>query len=178
LVDLGTEFGVEVKAAGMHAEVFTGKAAVKLPEQASEDSGKGLTKEMAVAVASGSHFVHEDVPHPLAFVRKDAMDARVLAGSGPYGTWKAFSQALSMDSHLVAYYPFDAESAATGKLINRAAATAGKFDGEVQGATWEPGRFAEKSALHFDGSTSRVAVKIDGQYRKMTLATWVDIHQY
>jgi hypothetical protein len=91
----------------------------------------------------------------------------------PFARWQKFSDQLRKDPTLLAYYTFDNKDKSPQRLLNRAAATAGKSDGILENVTWDDGRFPGKQSLHFNGDESHAMVDIPQQSSQLTLAAWV-----
>jgi hypothetical protein len=112
----------------------------------------------------------------LEFVRSDEMAARVKASGGTaYDRWRAFGYAIRRDPALVAYYTFERDTGRPNVLANTAPAAASGGDGTIEGAQWADGRFASKTALHFQNPNDRVKVNIPGRLRSVTLWAWVKV---
>jgi hypothetical protein len=179
IVDLGTEVGINVAADQQtHVEVFKGRAEVDATDASggTPRDSRVLQSSMAVNVPATSGMIETVEPQPLVFVRQEQLVDRTNSGSGVSGPWQAFSHQLREDPSLIAYYTFDNGNESPLQLKNRAAATAGKFDGIIDQAAWDMGRFEGKQGLRFDGTNSQVALNIDGSFKQLTMATWVYIH--
>lgn len=124
----------------------------------------------------------------VAFVRADEFECNLRAAAGSaYDRWLAYSYQLRRDPALVAYYTFDNREEARDRLINRAGATQGEFDGllgidgqSITAPQWTEGRFPQKQALRFGvvGQELARAVQVDGLGGRrfgedLTLAVWV-----
>jgi hypothetical protein len=162
LIDLGTEFGVEVDDGGeTRVEVFRGKVKAAPPEsdQANRASSqpaassqptappaaKFETRELVAGeagrVAPGEAAVAEAKPAPLSFVRDDEFEANVAAESGStYHRWLAYTYRLRRDPALAAYYTFEKPAEAPSSA---------PADADAARADRVPNR-AERSAGEFD----------------------------
>ena len=177
--DLGTEFGVFVDGdSRTHAEVFTGKVQVNIDDGKRTLATRVLQADDAVEIADGAITMQPVNLQPLAFLRPEqfASIART-SGNLPYARWAAYSSALRQEKDVLAYYTFDNEAKSPTKLLNEAAATAGKADGTLDGATWDDGRFAAKRSLRFDGK-SRVHINIPESTKPLTVAAWVNFESF
>jgi len=188
LVDLGTQFGVEVQADRQtHVEVFQGRvrAAAMVPQDRAPVN-RVLEVQQAAEIAMGSAVIQAGEPRPLAFTRPAELAAQAKAvADGALARWQAASAALRLDPSLVTYYTFDNQ--AQGRLLNCAPATAGQFDGVLgmngdpaRQPVWTTGRWPGKGALNFVGAQktcvlipqSRSMVPTGG----LTLAVWYKPH--
>src|SRR5262249_2477120 len=101
---------------------------------------------------------------PLSFVRAEEFNAQAGAKTGSvYDRWLAYSYRLRRSADVVAYYTFEAgkKEKNPDRFANGSAAGAA-VGGTVAGkdaakATWVPGRFPEKQALHFGGNGGGVS---------------------
>jgi hypothetical protein len=174
LTDLGTEFGVEVDGQKLtHLEVFKGRVRASIAANATTTS-RVLTASQAVDIPASATAIRPATPQPMAFVRQPQFAAlqEPRAGESPdFTRWRAFSDQIRHDPGTVAYYTFDNQT----QLLNRADATAGEYEGQIENASWTQGRFPGKAALDFNGKNSRVKVNIPQSLPRMTLAYWVDV---
>ncbi len=188
VIDLGTEFGIDVDRAGMaHVEVFTGEVALSTPFKDRDASAHAVKAGGAVTVNAQGQ-VNPTTATPFAFVRRDELDAHQLARDGSaYHRWLLASYELSRRDDLLAYYPFDAESRRQDTLLNRAGRTADRLHGRlgdgVDPATrpqWDAGRFPNKAALLFDPDhLQRVIVSHDPVFtntRQLTIFYWIRVY--
>jgi hypothetical protein len=182
VTDLGTTFGVTAFA-NKESTVQVLKGSVQA--QLFSDDGKQkeqvvLTEDHAVALNPAIGTLASIPAEPDAY----ATDIRHLPPppEAPYARWQKFSDQLRKDPSLLAYYTFDNKDQAPDKLLNRAAATAGKYDGQIENAKWDDGRFPGKPALRFNGDDSRVKINIPEPQGQLTMAMWVRIdslsHKY
>lgn len=183
IVDLGTEFGVEVQATGqVNTHVFEGEVVLKpgssrvlatpLPLQAGEAAEIGARGGISTLVADESSFVR---PAVYAILR----DSEDLAAA----RWLAYSQKLRQDEDLLAYYSFDRNSLINGKAINLAAATRGRFDATlgdgrvISVPAQATDRFGHDSqALSFDRHNAQAIYVSDwpevGELEALTVSCW------
>jgi hypothetical protein len=186
VVDLGTEFGVQVESEGTtHFHVFDGSVAVSLAEASDSQrapptvlhAGEGMRVEL-----SGS--TERIVSNDEMFVR-----VRDIGIREDFRRWRAYSRKLAQDPSLVAYYTFEIPSASFQRssfhrLSNTAALTRGRFDGRLGDGVhpdtaphWTSGRWKGKGALSFN-KFRKQRVVVDDWHRQtldkaMTFAAWV-----
>ncbi len=171
LVDLGTEFGVQVDSARGDAEVHVFEGEVEAhPEQGkmvSLTQGMGLKKE-------GSAYVPVDAT-PGNFASID--DLKELAGNMArkrYVQWSDWSKQASRDPRVVACYLFH-HWQEWDRLVNNEAGELKSRNGGAVGARWTQGRWPMKDALEFKRPGDRVRMKLDGEYDALTMACWVKV---
>ncbi|MEM9017542.1 MAG: LamG-like jellyroll fold domain-containing protein, partial [Verrucomicrobiota bacterium] len=172
IVDLGTEFGFEVRDGRGRVEVFDGEIAMRHrggAERFVEGGGAfdlpASSAETATA-AGGGHF-----PDPLAF-DAGAKAARVA----DFKRWQSHRDRLAADAELIAYYTFERENPLVTDLAHRTGPLAGEHDGAVVLAQEVDGRWPGlKSALEFRRPGARVRVSVPGEFSAFTFAAWVRI---
>ncbi|PAY19687.1 hypothetical protein CKO51_09755 [Rhodopirellula sp. SM50] len=175
IIDLGTEFAVEVGDDEARVEVIDGE--VKL-RGGRHDGDHLVTGEREWLKGSQSRPDAFKGLSTLSDVQRRREDAQIQQFEG----WKTYSQQLRTDDRLIAYYPI-AESDAERVIPNRAS-SGPELDGILVGpVTRADGRFgAASTALEFDRPGSRVRTRIDGAFDAFTFACWVRIdsleHRY
>ena len=174
IVDLGTEFGVEVGAGG-NAEVHVLDGEVKV-ENAS-DPGSLLSAGEALAFsATGTRTIPADASQ---FVGPDHLDERALeAMTRRELAWRASMDKLRKDPALMALYTFEETKGWGRTLHNSAPGSAPATAGAVVGCEWTEGRWPGKSALAFANSSHRVRIDVPGSYESLTLGTWVRVDSF
>ncbi len=171
LVDLGTEFGMEVKAGGVSkVEVFDGEVELyppgvpHAPQQARRLlGGSGLSWTIA---GEPTPVVSE----PSGFSSFEQVRLKSQAQSRQrYAAWQAWNQCLTKDPRIAVRYDFETRG---DTLFDSGAAAA---HGTVIGCAWTSGRWGDKGALEFKRPSDRVRVDIPGIYDKMTLTAWIRV---
>lgn len=175
IVDLGTEFAVEVGADVARVEVIDGEIELR----GGRHDGDHL-------VTGQRQLLHGSDLNPDSFsglsTIADVHRRREDAQTQQFDRWKQDSLRLRTDDRLIAYYPI-AESRFDRVLQNQAP-TGHDRDGTLVGSVGKgEGRFGPMStALEFDRPGSRVRTRIDGQFHAFTFACWARIdsleHRY
>ncbi|WP_231691155.1 LamG-like jellyroll fold domain-containing protein [Aureliella helgolandensis] len=167
IVDLGTEFALEVRAENARVEVIDGEVEIR----GGEHNGNHLL------TGQRQWLIGTETPESLnGLSTLDELRIRQEnAASERFDTWQALSQKLRQDERLVAYFPI-AENLAQ-RFVRNAAGTGdildGKLVGPVERAT---GRFGPKSTgLAFGHPGARVRTRIDREFKAFTFACWVRI---
>jgi len=171
IVDLGTEFGLEVRGGKSRVEVIDGEISFKHrngPERI-------VKKGDAWNLPSGA--VEEPATEGgVSF--PDSGDFDVLARSRrrqDFERWLAHRDSLSRDPRVIAYYTFD-RPAPTAVIASVAEPRNTELDGAVVLAETTSGRWpGMKQALEFRRPGSRVRVRIPGEFGAFTFAAWVRI---
>lgn len=173
LVDLGTEFGVEVDRAttGSRVQVFSGEveAHPHAAAQVNLTEGQGLEQRGStvaqVDAVSADAFLSGDRMRELGRARADARFER----------WESFSRDQRGDPRLLAYYVLQRDESVDRLVRNLAEPGDGLRDGGAVGATWTEGRWPRKDALEFKRPGDRVRLDLGGTYTALTFASWVRI---
>lgn len=183
IVDLGTEFGVEVQDTGqVNTHVFEGE--VLLTPRSSTTQTTPFTLQAGEAAEVGARGgIHLLASDESSFVRPAVYaalrDAKDLAAA----RWLAYTKQVREDKDLLAYYSFDQSALVNGKAANLAEQTRGRFDAtlgdgralSVPAPT--PDRFGQENrALSFDRLNAQALYVPDwhevGELEAMTVSCW------
>lgn len=175
IIDLGTEFALDVGPKNIRVEVVDGEVKLRGGEHDGDHlvTGEGLS---LMGTDAG-----QDSLKDLSTIG-DVRRRREGEQRKRFDQWKTYSQKLRSDKRLIAYYPI-AESEA-GRFVPNRATTGRELDGALVGLVKRAdGRFGPESAgLEFDRPGSRVRARIDGEFEAFTFACWVKIdsleHRY
>lgn len=168
IVDLGTEFALEVGSDNARVEVIDGEVELR----GGAHDGDHLT-------TGQREWLKETLSRPEAFrglsTGSDLQRRREAAEAERFGEWKDHSRELRNDDRLIAYYPI-AESQVQRSVPNLAS-TGSDLDGTLVGPVDRTsGRFGGESVgLEFDRPGSRVRTRIDGEFTAFTFACWARI---
>jgi len=167
IVDLGTEFALEVEAENARVEVIDGEVEIRGGEH---DGNHLLTGQRQWLKGT-------DMPESVDGLSTldDLNLRRENAASERFAAWQAHSQELRQDERLIAYFPIAATSA--DRVVRNDAGTGKGLDGKLVGPVEHAaGRFGPKSSgLKFGRPGSRVRTRIDGKFQAFTFACWVRI---
>jgi hypothetical protein len=204
LVDLGTEFGVDVPGGGdrdgraPEVHVFDGRVRL-LPAEAAADAGDAPTRELTtgqgVRLPAGGDAEGKTFPaEPARFVSAEQLSARGRTDSaGRLRAWAESVETLRRDPALVVCHGFEPGPEWDRRLRNRASsadggpgaasgAMSGAGDGVIVGARPAEGRWPGKGALDFKRVSDRVRLDVPGEFRSVTLSAWVRVdaveHRY
>jgi hypothetical protein len=175
IVDLGTEFALDVGAENAHVEVIDGE--VELRGGVHDGSLLTTGQKRWLRGAAGG----DDSLTGLSTIG-DVRRRRDTAQAARFAQWKMHSQQLRTDDRLIAYYPI--LESQSGRQVPNQSATGSERDGQTVGLVNRvTGRFGAKtSGFEFDRPGSRVRVRIDGEFQAFTFACWVKIdsleHRY
>lgn len=169
LVDLGTEFAVDVSNDGQSdVHVFDGEVELYRP------NGKREAFDMQVLLGgnamewSTTGTQTSITPRPEAFVSFDDVRAREQAASQQrFASWQKWNASLRGDPRITARYDFES---AGSSLIDTGTAQA---NGTIVGCEWAAGRWPDKRALEFKRPGDRVRIDIPGKFDSLTVSAWV-----
>ncbi|WP_372716681.1 LamG-like jellyroll fold domain-containing protein [Novipirellula sp.] len=178
VVDLGTEFAVDVTDDRSSVQVVDGE--VELRPQgmtAVADSLRLLEGESVELMSDGqvsqTQTADLNLVGPVAFQKELAQSQ-----SNRLQQWQAASERLRTDPRLIAHYQVDPSAEWSRQLVNLAA---GRRDVASDGAVVAAQRATDRwgrsgGALDFSRTGSRVRLDVPGSYRGLTLYCWVKIN--
>ena len=169
IVDLGTEFGLDVNAGSAEVHVFKGEVEVHSPATAMQELKEG----QALSFADASTPMAAD---PAGFATLGELDARTADSQrSEFERWMGRSQLLNQDPSLRLRFDFQ-ESAGARVLTNGAVNGRQIADGSIVGAGWTQGRWPGKGALEFRNVSDRVRLSVPGEIQSLTLAAWIRVN--
>jgi len=172
LIDLGTEFGMEVDQLGQtDVHVFTGQVEYQKPVAAPGQAPRQINAGNAL------HFDPSGAATPIpasadAFVSNDEVERRAAdEAENRYRRWQAASTERLRDDRLLLHFGF--EDHLHGRTLQGEPA-AGR-DGAIVGCSWASGRWPQKGALEFKSPADRVRFRLNASCDSLTLMTWLRI---
>lgn len=169
LVDLGTEFGLDVSNANAEVHVFKGEVEFH-PSSAGMES---LKEGQAMAFAPAPTAL---AANSAAFSSLSQMDERAAASQrSQFERWQAESTERNLDPHLRLRFDFQ-DNEESRSLRNRAANGASIADGSIVGGAWTEGRWPGKQALEFRNVSDRVRLKVPDEVQSLTMSVWVRVN--
>ena len=168
IVDLGTEFGLNLDGAQPELHVFKGE--VELHQQQKE---KQLFIEgQAVGLEASRKFA----ANVAGFSFSRDLESKVQNSEREdFQRWQDLGNEWNADPALRLRLDFQ-DATGSRLLRNRASHGMDLSPGAIVGCTWIPGRWAGKQALQFRSVSDRVRLNIPGEYRELTFSTWVQLH--
>lgn len=169
IVDLGTEFGLDVSDANAEVHVFKGEVELHRTAAATQSLKEG----QALAFAAMSKPLEANAA---AFASLTDLDQRTAASMRSlFEKWQVQSVDRNLDPGLRVRFDFQ-DSDESRSLRNHAANGAGIADGSIVGAAWTEGRWPGKRALEFRNVSDRVRLAIPGGTKALTLSVWVRVN--
>lgn len=177
IIDLGTEFGLQVRDGEGHVEVFDGEIALTHRD---EDE-KLLTKGGALRLAQDGPS-SESTSGQIAYPDSNHLGSLTQRRLTSFQNWKTHRATLADDPRLLGYYTFEQEIN-VGLLPNLISPTDANSNGAIILAEPVDGRWPGlKPALEFRRPGARVRVNIPGKFPAFTFMAWVRVdslsHQY
>ncbi|QEG00726.1 FecR protein [Stieleria maiorica] len=179
VIDLGTEFAVEVDEMRSSVKVVDGEVELRPSDSGTRRLRVGEGVELA---ANGT--VTRESADDISLVGPAAFqDALARRQSSHFRQWQLATEMLRNDPRLMAHYLVDPDQGWSRQLVNRAS-SAGRVngtviagDGAVVAATRTQDRWGrDGGALDFSRMGSRVRVVVPGEHRGLTLMCWVKIN--
>ena len=169
LVDLGTEFGIDVSDRGTsEVQVFDGEVEIYAPDgRRSPESLQRLLGGSGLSWTANGE-TGKISPRQEAFPSFEEVEKRSRdALQNRHRRWQEWSQRLADDSRVVAYYDFEGEG---DRLLDRSRSPS---HGTIVGSERTHGRWPGKGALEFKRPGDRVRIDIPGEFDQLTFATWL-----
>ncbi|MEM7785201.1 MAG: LamG-like jellyroll fold domain-containing protein [Planctomycetota bacterium] len=174
VIDLGTEFGLEVSKEGSEVQVFDGEVEIH-SHSGFDDSIKKVFGGEAVKGQRGSELTSAKLT-PEAFTSIETLELELLSQQTQrFQRWKKFSDQLRKDSRLVSYYAFESEEMNQRILKSSIDPNDKELNGAIVGADLVAGRWMQKGALEFKHPGDRIRIHVDGQFDNLTFFAWVRI---
>ncbi len=176
LVDLGTEFGMDVADDGSASvHVFDGK--VELYESCMERSAetrREFTESESASDSADGEIVQSN-RNTIDFVSSTELhQLSSKRNSERLQQWKADRQSLISDPQVVLHCSFEKEPT-SGRLLRNHSSKSERLDGAIIGCRWTDGRWLRKDALGFKHPGDRVRLQIPGDFDSLTYSAWVRI---
>ena len=171
VVDLGTNFAIDATGAQKKIQVFEGEVELN----SAKLSKHSITTGKSVSLDKDGNAVTSDT------ISHDFMGLNELKGIRDkqdleaYSNWLTYSNMMSNDPRLLAYYNFT-QTDFHRRVLKNNTAHGKERSGAIVGADQEEGRWPSKSALSFKQPGDRVRIHIPGEYKSLTFLCWVKIY--
>lgn len=175
IVDLGTEFALDVGFENTRVEVLDGDVELRGGNHDGQHLTTGQRRLLAGSAGPLNPIEGLSTIGELIRQRDDAESER-------FEEWKKSTEQFRQDDRLIAYYPIASNSGR--RVVRNMASAEDNRDGHPVGAVeWTNGRFGPASTgLEFDRPGARVRTRIDGEFQAFTFACWAKIdsleHRY
>ena len=169
IVDLGTEFGLNVSDASSEVHVFKGEVEFHQESVAMQSLKEG----QAMAFANTQHRLPANAADFTSLSHIDERDA--ISQRSRFQRWLTTSRDLNLDAGLRLHFDFQ-DDEDSRELRNHAAHGASISDASIVGGAWTEGRWPGKHALEFRNVSDRVRLNIPGETKALTMSVWVRIN--
>ncbi|MCO8121606.1 FecR domain-containing protein [Stieleria sp. TO1_6] len=168
IIDLGTEFALEVGADNARVEVIDGEVKLRGGQHDGNHLVTGQRRWLSGIESDPDSLQDLSTINDLKKRSENATAER-------FEQWKSSSSALRNDPRLIAYYPISESQ--TGRVVHNVAVSGKSRDGKLVGPVERTnGRFGPISAgLEFDRPAARVRTRIDGEFQAFTFTCWARI---
>lgn len=169
LVDLGTDFGLDLTAAEPAVHVFKGEV-----EFHPDDSPmRQVLAGEARALGDPSQAL---AARPEDFSSLGELEARTAESQRlAFESWIGRASRWNEDPSLLLRLDFQ-DNTLTRSLRNHAAHAPAVPEGSIVGCEWTEGRWQGKRALQFRNISDRVRLSVPGDYASITLCAWVRVN--
>ena len=170
IVDLGTEFVLDVRERSATVAVIEGEVTVRSKDNREAKLTTGQSRALAGDKAEQDLVAHD-------IVNEVKLQEQIEAAARRrYAAWERWSDSISSDQRLIAYYPIARAPAPRERIPQVADAEFGS-DGVIVGLTpVVESRFRYAGiSLNFSRPGSRLRIRIDGEFDALTLCCWAKI---
>lgn len=168
IVDLGTDFGLDLNDAAAELHVFKGEVEL----HAAGAAMKPLREGQGMTLGTDTRSIRADLA---AFASLGTVDARTAESQRlAFENWLVSSSAWNADPALQMRLDFQ-DAAGTRSLRNHASQASQVPAGSIVGCDWTEGRWPGKRALEFRNVSDRVRVSVPGEHAALTLSAWVRV---
>ncbi|MCX6855399.1 MAG: FecR domain-containing protein [Verrucomicrobia bacterium] len=168
IVDLGTDFGLDLNDAASPVHVFKGE----IEFHGNNSPMQSLKEGQALALSDLSRSMVADQS---AFTALNEVDERTAESQRlAFESWLSRSSIWNHDPSLLLRLDFQ-DNRNLRTLQNHALHAAQVPAGSIVGCDWTDGRWPGKRALEFRNVSDRVRLNLPGQHAALTVSTWVRI---
>ncbi|MCM8527406.1 MAG: LamG domain-containing protein [Lentisphaeraceae bacterium] len=171
VVDLGTNFAIDANGPEKKIQVFEGEVELNSPKL----NKHSITTGKSVSLDKEGNAISSDTISQDFMSLNELKGLRDMKDQQAYSKWLEFSNELTKDSRLIAYYNFTQQDFHR-RVLNNLTNHGKERSGAIVGADREDGRWQAKSALSFKQPGDRVRIHIPGEYKSLTFMCWVKIY--
>lgn len=174
IVDLGTEFAVNVSE--QHSEVHVLDGEIEWHPKAEPEPRKLIQGEAVWTTTSTGENTEFSADAAVFVGASELRERMVSSRSNRRAVWETFSDRLQNDPRLVAYFR-TGNKAGWSRRVPNLARHGAAHEGAIVAAVGATDRWAQPDgALDFSPTGSRVRVSIPGSYQSISLVAWVKIN--
>jgi hypothetical protein len=169
IVDLGTEFGLDLNASSSAVHVFKGEVELYPLDAAMQSlkEGQAMTLDSRAQALAANQ---------AAFASLGDVDVRSAESQRlEFENWLGRNDRFNEARDLLLRFDFQ-DRRDTRALLNRARHAVQIPAGSIVGCDWTEGRWPGKGALEFRNVSDRVRLSLPGEYQDLTLSAWVRVN--
>ena len=170
IVDLGTDFGLDLNAPSPEVHVFQGEVELHRPTAQMQTLTSGIAAQLDNPSSQSRLAANAE-----AFGFSD-LDAGVNASQRlSFQKWQTTGAEDAQSADLRLRLDFQ-EGPGARTLRNSAAHGQDTLAASIVGCAWTEGRWPGKHALQFRSLSDRVRLRIPGDYTQFSVSCWVQLH--
>ncbi len=175
VIDLGTEFGMNIEEDGHLTEVHCFSGLVDIYEDSIKQNSKTLRSLQAgEAVRIQPNSIQKIPANSMAFISYPELAQTSLENSTMrHQKWQDLIEEMRADEDILALYTFDGQGPRERSLVNQASFQNQFSHGAIVGCRWTNGRWPSKGSLEFKSPSDRVHFQSTEPYQTITLSLWV-----
>ncbi|MBA71068.1 MAG: hypothetical protein CMO73_00180 [Verrucomicrobiales bacterium] len=175
VIDLGTEFGINIEEDGHLTEVHCFSGLVDIYEDAMSQNPKALRSlESGEAVRIQPNSIQKIPANSMAFISYSELAQTSLENSTMrHQKWQELIEEIRADEDILALYTFEGQGPRERSLVNQVSFQSQFSHGAIVGCRWTNGRWSSKGGLEFKSPSDRVHFQSNEPYQTITLSTWV-----
>ena len=175
VIDLGTEFGMNIEEDGHLTEVHCFSGLVDIYEDAMSQNPKALRSlESGEAVRIQPNSIQKIPANSMAFISYSELAQTSLENSTMrHQKWQELIEEIRADEDILALYTFEGQGPRERSLVNQVSFQSQFSHGAIVGCRWTNGRWPSKGGLEFKSPSDRVHFQSNDPYQTITLSAWV-----
>tara|TARA_B100000902_G_scaffold39925_1_gene47471 strand:+ start:320 stop:2014 length:1695 start_codon:yes stop_codon:yes gene_type:complete len=175
VVDLGTEFGMNIEEDGHLTEVHCFDGLVDVYENNLSQKGEVLRSlETGEAIRIQSTKIQRMSANSMAFISYSELAQSFLENSTlRHEDWRSVIEEIRANEDILALYTFEDQGPRERSLVNQVSFQNHFSHGAIVGCRWTNGRWPSKGGLEFKSPSDRVHFQSNDPYQTITLSAWV-----
>ena len=175
VVDLGTEFGMNIEEDGHLTEVHCFNGLVDVYENNLSQKGEVLRSlETGEAIRIQSTKIQRMSANSMAFISYNELAQSFLENSAlRHEEWRSVIEEIRANEDILALYTFEDQGPRERSLVNQVSFQNHFSHGAIVGCRWTNGRWPSKGGLEFKSPSDRVHFQSNDPYQTITLSAWV-----
>lgn len=174
VVDLGTEFGMNIEEDGHLTEVHCFNGLVDVYENNLSQKGEVLRSlETGEAIRIQSTKIQRMSANSMAFISYNELAQSFLENSTlRHEEWRSVIEEIRANEDILALYTFEGQGPRERSLVNQVSFQNHFSHGAIVGCRWTNGRWPSKGGLEFKSPSDRVHFQSNDPYQTITLSAW------